>query len=67
MKSYDERFDSYTLGFPNREVEQGFIKYLLPFYTPKTDNKNTFSIARFVKDVDNGDAEGFTVSGGRFY
>ena len=35
LKNYDSRFDSFTLGFPNREVEQGFIKYLLPFYTPK--------------------------------
>lgn len=26
LKSYDNRFDSYILGFPNREVEQGFIK-----------------------------------------
>ena len=59
LKNYDERFDSYILGFPNREVEQGFIKYLLPFYTPKTDQKSAFSIARFVKDVENGDAEGF--------
>ena len=31
LKSYDSEFDSYTLGFPNREVEQGFIKYLFPF------------------------------------
>ncbi|MBO7537942.1 MAG: AAA family ATPase [Prevotella sp.] len=31
LKSYDREFDSYILGFPNREVEQGFIKYLLPF------------------------------------
>ena len=59
LKSYDEEFDSFILGFPNREVEQGFIKYLLPFYTPKTDQKSAFSIARFVKDVENGDAEGF--------
>ena len=35
LKSYNSRFNSFTLGFPNREVEQGFIKYLLPFYTPK--------------------------------
>lgn len=40
LKSYDNRFDSYLLGFPNREVEQGFIKYLLPFYAPKVENKN---------------------------
>ena len=59
LKSYDSRFDEYKLGFPNREVEQGFIKYLYPFYTPKVQEKNTFSIARFVKDVERGDAEGF--------
>ena len=59
LKSYDREFDAYILGFPNREVEQGFLKYLLPFYTPKVDDKTTFSIARFVKDVRSGDAEGF--------
>ena len=59
LKSYDPRFDEYKLGFPNREVEQGFIKYLLPFYTPATKEKNRFSIVRFIKDIENGDAEGF--------
>ena len=59
IKSYDPRFDEYRLGFPNREVEQGFIKYLLPFYTPKNADKKTYSIASFVKDVERGDAEGF--------
>ena len=59
LKSYDTRFDEYKLDFPNREVEQGFIKYLLPFYTPKVTDKSRFSIARFVKDIEKGDAEGF--------
>ena len=59
LKGYDPEFDTYVLGFPNREVEQGFIKYLLPFYTPKTNEQNTFAIAQFVKDVRKGDAEGF--------
>ncbi len=39
IKDYDERFGTYRLGFPNKEVEQGFIKYLLPFYTPVTSNR----------------------------
>ncbi len=26
LKSYDAEFDQYLLGFPNREVEQGFVK-----------------------------------------
>ena len=59
LKSYDKEFDTYLLGFPNREVEQGFIKYLLPFYVPKTTDKSRFAIAQFVKEVRNGDAEGF--------
>jgi hypothetical protein len=59
LKGYDREFDTYVLGFPNREVEQGFIKYLLPFYTPKTNEQSTFAIAQFVKDVRKGDAEGF--------
>lgn len=59
LKDYDKEFDSYTLGFPNQEVERGFIKYLLPFYTPETPDRSSFSIAQFVKDVRKGDAEGF--------
>lgn len=60
IKSYDERFGEYHLGFPNREVEEGFTKFLYPFYAPKTAlNKSSFSVAHFVKDVDAGDAEGF--------
>lgn len=59
LKSYDREFDTYLLGFPNREVEQGFIKYLLPFYTPKNQDKSRFSISQFVKDVRQGNAESF--------
>lgn len=25
----------YRLGFPNKEVEEGFVKYLAPFYLSK--------------------------------
>lgn len=32
IKGYDSEFGNYRLGFPNREVEQGFIKFLLPYY-----------------------------------
>ena len=59
IKGYDARFDSYQLRFPNREVEQGFVRYLLPFYTPKTKDKGAYSMNRFVRDLENGDAEGF--------
>lgn len=32
IKGYDRRFGLYRLGFPNREVEEGFMKFLLPFF-----------------------------------
>ena len=59
IKGYDERFGTYTLGFPNREVEEGFTKFLYPFYVPKTLNKSKFSVVQFVRDIDRGNAKGF--------
>ena len=32
IKSYDERFKNYQLGFPNKEVEEGIPNILLPLY-----------------------------------
>ena len=32
VRDYNKMFENYTLGFPNREVEQGFFKFLLPNY-----------------------------------
>ena len=34
IKEYDEEFNIYRLGFPNKEVAEGFIKYLIPYYMP---------------------------------
>ena len=31
IKGYDQEFGLYRLGFPNREVEEGFVKFLLPY------------------------------------
>lgn len=59
ISSYDREFHSYQLCFPNREVEHGFIRYLLPFYTPKVKDKSTYAVSQFVKDIRKGDAAGF--------
>ena len=32
IKSYDERFKNYQLGFPNKEVEEGILNILHPLY-----------------------------------
>ena len=39
IKDYDEEFRTYILGFPNREVEDGFMKFLLPSYTGGFPNR----------------------------
>jgi hypothetical protein len=59
IKDYDPEFDKYTLGFPNREVEDGFLKFLLPYYTPIENTQSTFYIARFVKEIRAGQTDDF--------
>ncbi len=59
IKSYDERFGLYTLGFPNREVEEGFTQFLLPFYTKVGESDGKSFIASFINDVEAGRPEDF--------
>ena len=59
IKGYDEEFGTYRLGFPNSEVEEGFIKYLLPFYTNTNAIESAFEIQKFVREVRAGDYESF--------
>jgi len=59
IKGYDAEFKTYLLDFPNREVREGFVKYLVPFYTPKKKDKTTFDISNFVREIRTGDADGF--------
>ena len=59
IKKYDRRFGLYTLGFPNREVEEGFLKFLMPYYAKSDMTKSGFEIKRFVNDVEKGDIDGF--------
>ena len=59
IKSYDPVFGVYTLGFPNREVELGFTKFLYPYYAPKVRSRSLFSVGNFVRDVQAGNASSF--------
>lgn len=59
VKGYDKRFRTYTLGFPNREVEEGFIKFLLPFYSATSKADSAFEIVNFVHEVENGKIDAF--------
>ena len=59
IKGYDERFGMYRLGFPNREVEEGFIRFLLPFYANVNKVEAPFAIQKFVHEVESGDYDSF--------
>ena len=59
IKGYDEEFGIYSLGFPNREVEEGFMKFLLPFYAHVNQVESPFEIQKFVREVRSGDYDSF--------
>jgi hypothetical protein len=59
IKGYNERFKKYKLGYPNKEVENGFINYLLPYFTPTRESKSEFVVDNFVEDVESGRPDGF--------
>lgn len=58
ITGYDERFKKYLLGFPNKEVEEGFINFLLPLYS-SAGTDSPFIVDEFVHDVETGKPEQF--------
>lgn len=59
IKGYEEEFDIYRLGFPNKEVAEGFINYLIPYYMPVKDNESVYFISKFIADVRTGNPDQF--------
>lgn len=59
IKDYNKEFGIYRLGFPNREVEEGFVKYLLPFYANVDKVESPFQIVQFVEEIRKGECDAF--------
>lgn len=59
LKGYDQEFEMYRLGFPNLEVERGFTRFLIPYYTQLKSDQGQFFVANFVKEMRAGKAEAF--------
>ena len=59
IKKYDERFQIYTLGFPNDEVKYGFLNFVTPFYTPVAETDTSFYIGKFIRELREGDPDAF--------
>lgn len=58
IKGYDPEFGEYRLGFPNKEVEEGFTRFLLPFYMG-AERSTPFSVANFVRSLRAGRPDDF--------
>ena len=72
VKDYDRNMRIYTLGYPNEEVERGFLNFLLPYYTPVGDDDKASFLNGFVMAVNEGRPEDFlllmqTMLAGRDY
>lgn len=59
IKGYDREFMLYKLGFPNEEVRDGFLKFLLPFYANVSPTQSATSIYNFIMDLRRDDIDAF--------
>ena len=57
IKSYDKEYRSYTLGFPNYEVEMSFFNSLAKEFYTTIDNRDGLNYNKFKDDFLRGDIE----------
>ena len=57
IKSFDEMFGVYSLGFPNMEVRKGFMKMLLTCYASVPEKEGNVLISKLYKSVIEGKPE----------
>lgn len=53
IKQYNPLFRAYTLGYPNDEVNIGFLEALIPAYLNRPTRESNFYIMSFVDDLMN--------------
>ena len=59
IKGYYSEFKTFVLGFPNREVEDGFTRFLLPYYASVQKADSPSEIIRLVQEVRAGKVDSF--------
>lgn len=59
ISDYLPRFEQYRLDYPNREVKESFLEFLLPSYSGLAESESEFVISQFVEEVTNGRVEKF--------
>ena len=59
IKGYDKDVRLYLLDFPNEEVKEGFVNFLMPYYTPISETESPAFIGKFVREVKAGKVDDF--------
>ena len=57
ITGYDEEFGIYRLGFPNREVKTGFLKFLFQYYIPGEQSSGATLVSKMAREIRNGRPE----------
>ena len=58
IQSYNEQTEEYSLKYPNKEVERGFMEGLANIYVPSARYNSPFAVRKFAEDFKKGDGEG---------
>ena len=59
IKDYDKEFNIYTLGFPNDEVKNGFLKFIFSYYVPINPAEGNTTTAKLAKALRTGSPDVF--------
>jgi hypothetical protein len=59
IKGYNPKRQTYTLGFPNDEVRNGFLQFLAPSYTAVEKGRTGFHIGKFADELEAGEVDAF--------
>ena len=59
IKDYDKEFNIYTLGFPNDEVKNGFLKFIFSYYVPVNPAEGNTTTAKLAKALRTGSPDVF--------
>ena len=59
IKEVNKEFELYKLDFPNEEVKEGFVKFLLPYYVYSRQSQQKTIVSKFVTALRSGDADTF--------
>ncbi|MDR2445137.1 MAG: ATP-binding protein, partial [Spirochaetaceae bacterium] len=59
ITGYDKEIRAYTLGFPNEEVQYGFLNSLYKYLFPANDSAKGLNVWTFIKAIRSGDVDAF--------